>query len=85
MTQSASLYWTMINVDGDDRIIRTKDGKAILIDTESSSIAESSLIPYIKACSIDKIHMVFISHPHSDHYGGLIPLLSSDINIGCFV
>ena len=82
MTQSASLNWTMINVDGDAHIIRMKDGKAILIDTGSSSTAESSLIPYIKACSIDKIHMVFISHPHSDHYGGLIPLLFSDISIG---
>ena len=79
--------WTMVNVNstdqqGDAHLIRIKNGKTILIDTGHSEPAEISLIPFLSQESIDEIDMVFISHPHLDHYGGLEVLLENNIKVG---
>jgi competence protein ComEC len=86
LISSASFDWTMINDSddsfmGDAHLIQIKNGKTILIDTNTSSTAKQDLIPYLKSRGIQKIDMVFISHPHFDHYGGLLPLIASDIQI----
>ena len=85
MISLASFDWTMINGDdsfmGDAHLIQIKNGKTILIDTETSSTAKQELIPYLKSHGIQKIDIVFISHPHFDHYGGLLPLIANNIKI----
>jgi beta-lactamase superfamily II metal-dependent hydrolase len=86
LISSASFDWTMI--DGDDsymndaHLIQIKNGKTILIDAALSATAKRDLIPYLKSHGIQKIDIVFISHPHFDHYGGLLPLIENNIKIG---
>lgn len=76
----------MVNVNyssqqGDTHVITIKNGKTILIDAGHRNTAENSLIPFLKKESIKEFDIVFISHPHKDHYGGLDILLNNNIKI----
>jgi len=80
------LEWTMINVNqtaqqGDAHLIRIAGGKTVLIDAGHRNVAETSLIPFLVSEMIDSLDIVFISHPHPDHYGGLRALLENGIEI----
>jgi competence protein ComEC len=83
---AARLEWTMINVNeaeqqGDAHLIRVGDSKNVLIDTGPRLLAEKSLIPFLKKRGITSLDLVFITHAHMDHYGGLDALLDHDIKI----
>ena len=80
------LVWTMVNVNysrlqGDAHLIKVKNGKTILIDTGYHNIAEKSLIPVLQKNHISTLDIIFISHPHKDHYGGLYDLMKHHIVI----
>ena len=80
------LVWTMVNVNyspqqGDAHLIQTGKGKNILIDTGHLVPARSALVPYLKKMGVKKIDTVFISHPHKDHYLGLLAILECGIPI----
>lgn len=65
---------TFIDVgQGDCSLIRTKD-KTVLIDSgeEENSAAVLSFLRYAE---IPKLDIVIISHPHSDHCGGMANIL----------
>ncbi len=83
---SKSLTWTMINVNyspqqGDAHLIQASNGKNILIDAGHLAPARNALVPYLKSKGIKKLDMVFITHPHKDHYQGLQAILESGIAI----
>lgn len=75
----------MVNVNtsaqGDAHVIQVYTGKTILIDVGYCDIAEKELIPFLRKNNISYFDIVFISHPHKDHYCGLKPLLDSGIKI----
>jgi competence protein ComEC len=78
--------WSMINVNyslqqGDAHLIQTKNGKNILIDTGHLDSARKAVVPFLQSKSIKKIDTVFITHPHKDHYQGLLAILESGIPI----
>ena len=80
------LIWTMVNVNysrlqGDAHLIQVRGGKTILIDTGYRNIAEKALVPDLKKKHITSLDIVFISHPHKDHYGGLYDLMKHHIGI----
>ena len=80
------LVWTMVNVNyspqqGDAHLIQTHKGKNILIDTGHLGPARNALVPYLQKMGIKKIDAVFITHPHKDHYLGLLAILESGIPI----
>ncbi len=52
-----------------------------MIDAGESRIAEKKLLPYLAARGIDTIEHFFISHPHTDHYSGLAPMLSAGVKV----
>ena len=63
---------------GDSELIRTPNGKNILIDAGDDRVksAERVIIPYLKKNGINSLDCVIISHAHRDHLGGLLVLLN---------
>lgn len=81
-----SLLWTMINVNyapqqGDAHLIQTDTGKTILIDTGHYRAAENVMIPYLQVKGVKVLDQVFITHPHKDHYAGLVAMVKNGIKI----
>lgn len=77
--------WDMINVNrgtmqGDAHLI-TSSKHAILVDTGEKRYAKDVLIPFLHKQDIKKLDAVIITHSHFDHYGGLVDLLHSPIEI----
>lgn len=59
---------------GDSTIIKTPDGKVMLIDGSAPETA-STLSKYLDALGIKKIDAIVASHPHIDHIGGLTRII----------
>ena len=81
-----ALNWTMINVNyapqqGDAHLIQTDTGKSILIDTGHYWAAENIMIPYLQSKRVKVLDQVFITHPHKDHYAGLLGIVKNGIKI----
>ncbi len=56
------------------------EGKMILIDGGESAEGRKVIIPYLKSHGIDKdkpIDFLVMTHAHSDHIGGLIPVIQA--------
>lgn len=77
---------TFLNVkDGDSILIQLPTRQNILIDTGygkskygySKDAAEKYILPYLHFCGINKINLLIITHPHSDHIGGLHTILKN--------
>lgn len=61
---------------GSATVIRTRDGKAILLDGGGSSfltpsVGERIIAPFLWQEGITKLHGIIITHPDADHYNGL--------------
>ncbi len=59
---------------GDSELIQLPDGKNILIDAGDRE-ASQKLLTFFKDRKIKKLDLVIISHPHLDHYGGLLGVI----------
>lgn len=62
---------------GDCLLIKTSDGKNVLIDSGGSSrfdVGKKTLLPCLLKNGVDKIDMAIITHFHTDHFGGLCSL-----------
>ena len=81
-----SLTVTYLDVrQGDAELIRTPDGKVILIDAGQSGNkyrpfdgGKDVVLPFLEAEGIKKLDMVVVSHPHDDHVGGMVSVLSNN-------
>ncbi|NUO79917.1 DNA internalization-related competence protein ComEC/Rec2 [candidate division KSB1 bacterium] len=66
---------------GDAAVLEFPQGKRLLIDTGpwrgETNAGASVLVPYFHRQGIRRLHAVVISHPHTDHLGGLPALLSA--------
>ncbi len=64
---------------GDAALIHTPQQKTVLIDAGPAdadwSAAEWAIIPAMQHLNTARIHRLFISHPHLDHFGGVFRLL----------
>lgn len=56
--------------EGDCSLITTPDGKHIMIDA-GTEFSRSAIVPYLNRSGISRIDYIIITHPHSDHIGGL--------------
>ncbi len=77
------LTWTMLAVNetpqqADAHLLKTKDGRALLIDV---GFSDGSVLAPLKKHRVGDIDAVLISHPHKDHYGGLWSMLQSNYRI----
>ena len=84
-TSEPEATWHLVNVNatklqGDANLIQTHNS-VIMIDGGYYGEAERFLIPYVSALGIKTIDHFFVSHPHRDHYEGLIALLDAGITV----
>ncbi len=78
---------TILDVgQGDCICVQTAQGRCFLFDGGSSSrqnVGEKVILPFLQQAGIDRIDAVFLSHPDTDHYNGILQLLESgEIPIG---
>lgn len=83
---ASRLAWTMAGVcrgteQGDAHLISIDERYHVLIDAGSKEMAAEHLLPLLRRAGIKGFDLVFISHAHKDHYGGLDVLLEHDIEI----
>jgi competence protein ComEC len=70
---------------GDAIFIRTPEGNNILLDGGGKpeymgavdEVGHRVVMPFLKYRRVKKLDMVIISHPHEDHFGGLLAVLGS--------
>lgn len=76
--------WHMVNCNttsqGDCHLLED-NGMYTLIDAGQPHIADRALVPYLKARRISVIEHFFVSHPHTDHYGGLTSLIKAGVKV----
>ncbi len=61
---------------GDSILIQPPDGTTILIDG-GKIWCYTFLADYLRRAGVKKIDYLIVSHPHGDHYGGLIKILKT--------
>jgi len=66
---------------GDGALIRFPDGKTMLIDagyrSRREDMGERVVLPVLNHFGIEKINWLVMSHPHSDHIGGIESILKT--------
>jgi competence protein ComEC len=77
--------------EGDSAFIRTPNGHTILVDAgpgkgkySSFDAGERVVVPFLKKNGVTRIDTIVMTHPHADHYGGIIPVLKA-VEVGEFL
>lgn len=72
---SDAVYVHFIDVEQASATLIQSGEKGILIDAGEDNTGEA-LAEYINSCGVEKLEYVVASHPHSDHIGGMVDVLS---------
>ena len=72
-TKYEGSYVEMLDVGQGDSILIYSEGKAALIDTGIKSYADD-IADTLKSKGINTLDLLLISHNHSDHMGGIVPI-----------
>ena len=77
--------WHVINTNiggqhGDANLIVVGD-QVVMIDAGRNYNKPSTVVHYLQKFEIDRIHHLFVSHPHAGFYGGIVPILRAGIKI----
>jgi competence protein ComEC len=65
----------------DASYIRAPDGKVLLIDTGDD---DKTVVDFLKAKGVSRIDILVLSHPHADHTGGALAVLTEfDVGTLC--
>ncbi|NQT29314.1 MAG: DNA internalization-related competence protein ComEC/Rec2 [Candidatus Saganbacteria bacterium] len=66
---------TVLNVGEGDSIFIECPNKKILVDGGTRWMGKRMVIPYLLKKGVNKLDLVILTHPHSDHVGGLNEIL----------
>lgn len=69
---------------GDCQLIISDDGSTMLIDGGEVEYG-AVVVSYLNSIGIDHLDYIIGSHPHSDHIGGLIDVIASDITVDAVI
>ncbi|MFH1353517.1 MAG: MBL fold metallo-hydrolase [bacterium] len=83
---------TFIDVgQGDCSLIQLPGGKTVLVDAGSGGVGwnpfdagSTIVVPFLKGMGIKYIDYIVMSHPHSDHIGGIRPVVE-EFDVGTLV
>jgi beta-lactamase superfamily II metal-dependent hydrolase len=67
-----------VDSQADANLLRFPNGANYLIDAGD---ANGKLVDHLKTQGVAVIDKIYISHAHKDHYGGLLPILKSSIQM----
>ncbi|TNF55943.1 DNA internalization-related competence protein ComEC/Rec2 [bacterium] len=64
---------------GEASVVRLPDKKVLLIDggTEKPDMGRLVIAPFLWSQGIGKVDFLIVSHPHPDHYGGLLYIMDN--------
>ena len=71
-------------IGGADCMLLTLGEHTMLVDTGRPTQAEQ-VQEMLHSLGLSEVEYVFSTHPHSDHIGGVIPLLDAGFGIGTFI
>jgi competence protein ComEC len=76
--------WHVLDVSDDSgqadaNLIQFQNGLVVLIDAGERT---QGLVTRLEEQGVDRIDKIFISHPHKDHYSGIVSLLDAQVKIG---
>lgn len=74
--EQEELHIHVIDVGKAEAILLESPEAAVLVDCGTASQGEN-VVRYLAACGIEKLDAVWISHPDSDHIGGLSAVLEA--------
>lgn len=63
---------------GDSELIITPNKKTILIDGGEQG---TGIVSYLKSIGVNQIDVMVNTHPHSDHFGGLVDIFNSGMPV----
>jgi len=81
----AAPVWTMVDCNAggstQDCHVLIDSGEVTIVDTGTVEATKKYFIPYLKREGIREVKNFVVSHPHTNHVGGLINIIQSGITI----
>ena len=77
-TQLRGDYLQVVFLDvgqGDAILVQSPNGKYALIDGGDEGKGKRAILPYLRMNGVLRLEMVFLTHYHKDHWGGIIEVL----------